>query len=87
MHLQTPGHQFEAVREIPQRGARLELAAALACCALLLTTLIKNCDPPLSGRPVLAMEMVPGSLEIFAANSSGIQPPVRTMDSPVAMLV
>merc|ERR1719447_2449421 len=41
---------------------------------LLFATLIKNCDPPLLGAPVLAILNVPGSFEICCKNSSGMQP-------------
>jgi hypothetical protein len=38
---------------------------------------MKNCEPPVFGAPVLAMEKVPGSLLILAACSSLMLPPVR----------
>eukprot|EP00974_Lingulodinium_polyedra_P027340 2641847-Lingulodinium_polyedra.AAC.1 len=38
-------------------------------------TLMKNCEPPEFGRPVFAMEGVPGSLEISCVSSSGMEPP------------
>ena len=37
--------------------------------------LMKNCEPPESGIPVLAMDSVPTSLESLAVNSSGMLPP------------
>lgn len=45
---------------------------------LLWATLIKNCEPPDSGLPVLAMDKVPGALVIFwwgSPTSSGMFPP------------
>jgi len=36
--------------------------------------LTKNWDPPLLGWPVLAMERVPGSLEVLSTSSSGMLP-------------
>jgi hypothetical protein len=48
---------------------------------------IKNCDPPELGAPVLAMERVPGSLEIFgqnlSLNSSGIDPSASRVILPL----
>ena len=37
-------------------------------------TLIKNCDPPDSGAPVLAILNVPAVLPMRCVNSSGIPP-------------
>ena len=42
---------------------------------LLWTVFTKNCEPPEFGWPVLAMERVPGSFEIFPWSSSGMLPP------------
>ena len=45
--------------------------------------LMKNCEPPELGWPVLAIERVPGSLEISATSSSGmLPPPSRAMVLP-----
>ena len=45
---------------------------------------MKNCEPPELGEPVLAIERVPGSLEILAANSSlMLPPPLRVSVPPV----
>merc|ERR1711892_859072 len=45
--------------------------------------LMKNCEPPESGAPVLAIDSVPISLEIFAVSSSGmLPPPLRVMVVP-----
>ena len=41
----------------------------------LCTVLTKNCDPPLLGWPVLAMDKVPGSFEVLSISSSGMFPP------------
>lgn len=50
-------------------------------------TLMKNCEPPESFRPVLAIERVPGAFEIRAVCSSGMVPSaLRRMLSPVARL-
>ena len=47
--------------------------------------LMKICEPPVSGCPVFAIESVPGSLEISATSSSGMQPrPLRSIDVPSA---
>ena len=49
--------------------------------------LMKNWDPPESGRPVLAMERVPGSLESLAVCSSGMfPPPFRVISVPLAVV-
>lgn len=40
----------------------------------LCTVLTKNWDPPLLGWPVLAMDRVPGSLEVLSTSSSGMLP-------------
>ena len=49
----------------------------------LCTVLTKNWDPPLLGWPVLAMERVPGSLEVLSMSSSGMLPPAsRVMVLP-----
>merc|ERR1719195_1757734 len=42
----------------------------------LCTVFIKNCEPPVLAAPVLAMERVPGSLEILAVCSSFMFPPL-----------
>ena len=48
---------------------------------------MKNWDPPESGRPVLAMERVPGSLESLAVCSSGMfPPPFRVISVPLAVV-
>lgn len=45
--------------------------------------LMKNCDPPLLGRPVLAMDKVPGKFDVLSMSSSGILPPAsRSMVFP-----
>lgn len=50
----------------------------------LCTTFMKNCEPPELGWPVLAMERVPGLLEILAAYSSLMLPPFeRVSVAPV----
>merc|ERR1719343_218602 len=49
---------------------------------LLLATLMKNCEPPVFGEPVLAMDRVPGvllSLEMF---SSLMFPPLKRRSFP-----
>merc|ERR1712151_233495 len=43
----------------------------------LCTTLMKNCDPPVLGAPVLAIESVPGSFESFEMSSSLMLPPLN----------
>merc|ERR1719335_127998 len=48
----------------------------------LCTTLMKNCDPPVFGAPVLAMESVPGSLESLEINSSLMLPPLDRVSMP-----
>ena len=50
----------------------------------LCTVFMKNCEPPELGCPVFAIESVPGSLEIFAAYSSLMLPPLeRVSVAPV----
>jgi hypothetical protein len=41
----------------------------------LFATLMKNCEPPEFGRPVLAIERVPGVLEVRSMFSSLMLPP------------
>ena len=36
------------------------------------TVLTKNCDPPLLGWPVLAMDKVPGSFEVLSIELIGV---------------
>ena len=45
----------------------------------LCTVLMKNCEPPLLGWPVLAMERVPGRFEVLSMSSSGMLPASRLM--------
>merc|ERR1719277_670623 len=44
---------------------------------LLSATFMKNCDPPEFGRPVLAMDSVPGWLESLEIFSSLMLPPLE----------
>ena len=54
---------------------RREGAVKFDLCTASYFVLRKNCEPPLLGAPVLAIEMVPTSFEISPNNSSGMLPP------------
>jgi hypothetical protein len=72
---------------LPNTGWRLAPSLNQSRPSLSLT-LMKNCEPPESGAPVLAIDSVPSSLESSLVNSSLMLPPLKRLSvAPDARLV